>query len=280
MTKSSLLATLAAAVMMTALAACGGDEPATGEGNASATPQPELPAGHKRIKQLRREMSNGTTQVLNATYSGNRLTRVTVTTTGWTTTSETLTIDYRACRMTYKPAMGTYYYDFTVNSLGHITSIVNTSTALQETKAYTYNADGELQKCQTTTTDFATYAWFDGNLTRQETNTIEVQRQFGYIYGSDDNMIINKGSIEVAVNVQSPFGTLITCMLRSEGLLGRVSRSLPLTMSTKTSYTAQDEVSRTGRFRYNLDAEGFITSLTGYDSVNDLSYTTTITYAN
>ena len=68
--------------------------------------------------------------------------------------------------------------------------------------------------------------------------------------------------------------------MRSEGMLGDVSVNLPLSVSCKTQYTGMEPNSRSTSMTYTLSSDGYVTGFTGYDFVNDLSFTATVTYDN
>ena len=281
MKKFKIIMTFALAVVM---AACGDDEPSGGGsgGYGSDVPFPQLGANHKRISTLKREYSNGMMQTLTATYDGkNHLTGVKVDTEGPTNTSESITIDYGTRTIAYKQSIRTTTYEFTLDSKGRITHVGNPRSSAQDEVNYTYDNNGDLTMSQRSTTNFANYTWYDGRLMRFTAKSIEKEQQGAYTYSADaDNPFPNKGGIDPIANIQSPFSVMMTIVMRSEGMMGNVSNLLPIGVSTKTQYTGQDLVSKSSAITYSLDSNGFVTAVSGYDNVNDLSYTLTITYAN
>lgn len=268
-----------------ALTACGDDEPKGGGGSGeygSDVPFPELGANHKRIKGLKREYSNGLTQTLTATYDRlNHLTAMTMTTEGPTNTSETITINYGARTIEYKQSIRTTSLVFELDSHGRLTHVGNPRSSSQDEVNYNYDSDGNLVLSQSSTTNFVEYSWFDHNLMRFSAKRLDWEQQVAYTYSTDTaNSLDNKGGIDLVANIQSPFNSLVTMVLRSEGLIGNVSGQLPIGVSTKTQYTGQEPVSKSSAISYTFDASGFVTGVSGYDNVNDLSYKLTVTYAN
>lgn len=266
-----------------ALVACGDDEPSGGSGGyGNDVPFPQLSANHKRISTLKREFSNGLIQTLTATYdSKNHLTGLKVDTEGPTSTSESITIDYSTLTIDYKQSIRSTTYEFTLDNAGRITHVGNPRSSAGDDVSYTYDNNGDLLMTQRTTTNFVNYTWFEHDLMRFTAKQLDREQQVSYTYSADtENPFLNKGSIDPIANIQSPFSVMMTMVMRSEGMMGNVSNRLPIGVSTKTQYTGQDLVSKSSAITYSLDSNGFVTAVSGYDNVNDLSYTLTITYAN
>ena len=270
--------------LVLAMVACGDDEPSGGSqgGYGDDVPFPELGANHKRIKGLKMEYSNGLKRTLTATYDRlNHLTGLKVDTEGLTSSSESITIDYGTLTIVYKQPIRSYTYEFELDSKGHIKHVGNPRSSSQDEVNYSYDSEGNLILSQRSTTNFANYSWYDQNMLRFTVKSIENERQVTYVYSSDAlNPFNNKGSIDPIADIQSPFSSLMTIVLRSEGLMGNVSRQLPVSVSTRTQYVAQEQMNKSSAINYTLDANGYVTGLSGHDNVNDLSYTLTITYAN
>ena len=251
--KLGILVSMAMAMM--ALAACGSDEPAQ-ESDDSHVTFPTLDDGHRLMSEVKRTYNTGATQALSATYDSRDhlkgMTLVVKDPKGNTMMTEALTIDYGAGLMTHKINGSTTQYEFVMDNRGRITRITKPSNLALTT--YTY--DGDVLTA-TAAQDISLAYTYDGNNLARYNVKKAAQVEQTLTYGND---LPNVASVDVLGMGRTPFSALMTMVMRSAGLFGKLSQQLPTQITTVKTIEGSDEKPKlVDHITYSLDANNLVT---------------------